>query len=400
MEASMTLYEAHSKIPSTQQNGGASGATPDGRISLNGRGRLSFKADETTLEFCYQAGEGIDIRAATVRLPVPSLDAVTDAALDPSLKRVIARIAPYPGMACGDKLLLHWEGLDIDGFTYHHEVSRFISEEQVGKDVVFVIKGVHVAALDGGSLEIYWTLYSATCAEPAVSERVQMDVGDVRTHLLAPRVDDTVGGVLDPERFPDGARVSLQPYARMAEGDRVLLSWQGAPNNGFDDALTVAAYAVGEALSFWLPPECFVAHLGSEAIVRYRVESKGGEARDSESAKVVIASLIRGRLAAPDVLEAQDGILDIADSTDGITVVIGNAQAQAGELVYLKCDGDFFNHRDDREITRDSAGQPLVFIVPHRFWREHQGSTVRIAYSVERTDDVSQVSEVTQVHVE
>lgn len=397
----MTMYEAHPQIPSPYQNDGSSGASREGCIKLNRPGWLSFRADETSLQFCYQAGEAVDTGAATVLLPLPVLESVADAVLDPSVKRVIVRIAPYPGMTCGDKLLLHWEGLDIEGFAYQHEASRFVSEGLVGKEVVFVIKGVHVAALDGGSLEVYWTLHSAMYMEPASSGRLQLDVGDVRPYLRALYIDDTVAGVLDPERFPEGARVTLQPYARMAEGDRVLLSWQGlASDVVFNDALVVEAFAVGEPLSFWVPPGCFAAHLGSEATVRYRVEPKNGEARDSEPAKIVIASLIRGALDAPDVLEAQAGMLDVEDSTDGVTVVIGNAQTQEGELVYLKCDGELFNHRDDREITRDSAGQPLVFIVPHRFWREHQGTTVRIAYSVERSDDVSQASGVTHVRVE
>ncbi|VVN05410.1 hypothetical protein PS655_03563 [Pseudomonas fluorescens] len=79
---------------------------------------------------------------------------------------------------------------------------------------------------------------------------------------------------------------------------------------------------------------------------------------------------------------------------------MGNAQTQEGELVYLKCDGDLFNHRDDREITPETAGKPLIFIVPHRFWREHHGTTVRVSYTVERLDDVSQESAVALVRME
>jgi hypothetical protein len=304
-------------------------------------------------------------------------------------------------MACGDKVLLRWEGLDIDGFTYQHESARFVSEAQVGKEIVFVIKGVHVAALDGGSLEIYWTLYSAKQAQPVTSARLQLDVGDVRPRLLAPYVEEAVGAILDPERLSEGTCISLRPYSRMAEGDRVLLTWQGAVlTEVFNDALTLQSLAVGNTLSFWIGADLIAGHLGGEVTARYRVEPKTGEARDSDIATFVIAPLIRGLLEAPDVLEAQDDVLDVVDSTDGITVVIGNAQAQEGELVYLKCDGDYFNHRDEREITRESAGQPLVFIVPHRFWREHQGSTVRIAYSVERSDDDSQASAITLLRVE
>jgi hypothetical protein len=116
--------------------------------------------------------------------------------------------------------------------------------------------------------------------------------------------------------------------------------------------------------------------------------------------RLLIGPLQRGPLLAPEVLEAEEGRLDLQDAMDGVTVVVNDAQAEEGELVYLKCDGDYFNHRDDREITREMAGQPLVFIVPYRFWREHRDLTVRVSYSVERLDDVSQESEVTLVQVQ
>ena len=134
--------------------------------------------------------------------------------------------------------------------------------------------------------------------------------------------------------------------------------------------------------------------------MRYRVEDSYGAVRESEVTKLLVTPFVRGDLDAPDVLEAQDGVLDSEDSVDGVTIVIGNALTQEGELVYLKCDGELFNHRDDREITRETAGKPLIFIVPHRFWREHHGTTVRVAYVVERLDDVSQESTATQVRVE
>ena len=118
------------------------------------------------------------------------------------------------------------------------------------------------------------------------------------------------------------------------------------------------------------------------------------------TARILITPLLLGELDAPDVLEAEGGVLLTEDSIDGVTVVIGNAQTQEGELVYLKCDGAYFNHRDDREVTRETAGKPLIFIVPQRFWREHLGSTVSVAYTVERLDDVSQASAVTLVRVE
>lgn len=353
------------------------------------------------IEFCYRMRHPASASKTVELLPAVTLDALEATVLDPSQSKVVVRIAPYPGMASGDQLLLSWDGLDIEGYAYQHEMVRFVSEAQVGKDVIFVIKGMHVAALDGGSLEVRWTLVSAALTEPALSARLQLSVGDTRAQLLAPHVEGASGGTLDPARVAEGVLITLQPYARMAAGDQVLLMWSGdASPLSFSDRLKVESFAVSDVLSFWVAPEYIAAHLGGEVSVRYRIEQAGGVVRESEPARILITPLLLGELDAPDVLEAEDGVLLTEDSIDGVTVVIGNAQTQEGELVYLKCDGAYFNHRDDREITRETAGKPLIFIVPQRFWREHLGSTVSVAYTVERLDDVSQASAVTLVRVE
>jgi hypothetical protein len=93
----MTTQEAHLSVASSQNPG-----TFQSRwAALDKQGALRFKADETSLEFCFRAGNTLDAEAV-LALPAPNLDSMTQAVLDPSLKRAIVRIAPYPNMACGD----------------------------------------------------------------------------------------------------------------------------------------------------------------------------------------------------------------------------------------------------------------------------------------------------------
>ncbi|WP_236179056.1 MULTISPECIES: hypothetical protein [Pseudomonas] len=339
--------------------------------------------------------------AGALPLPAPTLDSIVGAVVDPSLSKVVVRIAPWPEMACGDRVVLSWHGLDMEGLPYRHEVARSVSERQVGKDIVLIVRDVHIAALDGGTLEVFWTLNSVSRSAPVSSSRIQLDVGDVRYSLLPVLVEDAVRGCLDPARVPDGTTAILQPYAGMGPGDRVELIWQGpSPQASFRDNLIVEFFAVGQPLVFGVAPEFIAPHSGGEVSVRYRVEQKSGAVRESGVTRVSIAPLTRGELPAPRVLEAEDGVLDMQDAADGISVMISDAQVEEGELVYLKCDGESFFHRDDREIIEGMAMQPLVFIVPYRFWREHANTVVRLSYSVERLDDVSQESGVTLVRVQ
>jgi len=341
------------------------------------------------------------LREPSDSMPALTLESVEGGVLDPSLNRVVIRIAPYPDMAFGDRVILSWHGLDIEGLPYRQEFARSVSEVQLGRDIVFVIRSPHIAALDGGSLEVFWTLNSMKWLLPVNSVRTQLNVGDVLYSLLPPTVDDAVGGHLDPARVNEGTTVTLQPYAGMSVGDRVELYWQGAAEHAsFRDRLIVEPFAVGAPLVFGVDPGFIIPHPGSEVLVRYVIEQKTGALRESGSRNIIIAPLARDELAAPQVLEAREGVLDVSETIDGVSVVISNAQVEVGELVYLKCDGEHYSHRDDREITSGMEIEPLVFIVPYRFWREHVGTAVRVSYSVERLDDVSQVSDVALLNVQ
>ncbi len=114
----------------------------------------------------------------------------------------------------------------------------------------------------------------------------------------------------------------------------------------------------------------------------------------------MVGILERRPLRAPTVLEANEGWVDLQDAQDGVSVVIENPKADKGERICLTCDGEKFNHCDDRVITRDIAGEPLVFIVPYPFWREHRDTAIRVSCSVERLDGTRQQSGVTLVQVQ
>lgn len=334
-------------------------------------------------------------------LPPPILEQAENGVLNPSDKKAVIRVQPYPGMTCGDKLLLNWAGLDTDGLACNHQVTRFVSEDRVGEDIIFAVGSAHIAALEGGSLEIGYSITSTRFAEPVHSHRLQLCVGDVQSDLLPATVNDVVGRTLDPDRVKEGAIVTIRPYARMAAGDWVLLTWAGVSvEASFSDALKVESFAVGDELSFWVSPECIALNLGSSVSVDYCVKQAGHGPRYSEVTALMIGILERRPLSAPTVLEADEGWVDLHDAQDGVTVVIENARAERGELIYLKCDGERFNHSDEREITRDTAGEPLVFIVPYRFWREHRDTAIRVSCSVERLDGTRQQSGVTLVQVQ
>lgn len=330
-------------------------------------------------------------------LQAPHLEGVEQGMLDPAADRAVLRVEPYLGMASGDRLTLSWRGIDADGGTDVLQMQRFVSCAHVGKPVLFVVRAAPIAALEGGSVVVDYTVESATLGGGVTSPSAQWRVGDPPQALPAARVDEASSGWLSPERFSEGGRVTIRPYAMMAVGDTVFLTWQGStPSRSVSDSMTIESHAVGGEVSFWIDPHFIASNLGSTVTFHYTVQRPGQAVRHSEPAQVQIGVREPRELTLPQVLEADKAELAVHDTVDGVTVVIDEPSVAQGDGVYLKCDGIHFSHRDNRDVMDSTAS---VFIVPYRFWREHQDSTVQVSYRIERQDDTSEASGIVELYV-
>jgi hypothetical protein len=317
--------------------------------------------------------------------------------IDPARSKAVITVQPYPMMTCGDELLLFWHGLNNDGEPYRHEVRRFVTERQVGREVTFVVREPHIAELEGGSLEISYQVTGKRLPAPLGSEHLQLEIGDVSPQLLAAIADDAVGGSLDPKRVPEGTRVTIRPYSRMAVGDRLILIASRDAKALWRDVLDIEAHAVGREVSFWIDHSQLAPHVDHSLVLTY-VARHGHSVRRADALSLRIGPLVRPALKPLHILELKDGGLDIDDLQDTVTVVIDDSSIEAGELVWLQCNGNHI-HTDEREITQATAGQRLIFTVPAAYWREQLGRSVQVFYQVERLDDVSQHCEKVTVRV-
>ncbi|WP_338495849.1 hypothetical protein V5F23_17355 [Pseudomonas sp. WP18] len=327
---------------------------------------------------------------SSAKLPAPCVAAAKGGVINPAWRKVVITLKAYPLMACGDEVLLCWHGLNGDAEPYRHEVRGFVTERHVGCGLVFVVREPHIAELDGGSLEIFYQVTGRQLPAAWVSEPLQLEIGDASPQLLAAVASDAVGGALDPGRVPEGTRVSIRPYSRMAVGDRLILIASRDDQPLWRDMLEIEAHAVGREVSFWLDPSQFATHVGHDLALAYVVR-RGHSVRRAESLSLHIGPLVRPALALPRIQALQDGRLDIDDYPDGVTVAIYGAGLEAGELVWLQCNGHYA-HVEEREITEATAGQPVTFVVPAAFWQDQRGRSVQVFYQIERLDDVSQRS--------
>lgn len=334
---------------------------------------------------------------SATRLPPPVLAAARDGVINPAWRNTVVTVKPYPMMTCGDEVLLRWHGLNNDGEPYRHEVAGFVTERQVGRDVVFVVREPHIAELDGGSLEISYQVTGKRLPATLVSEHLQLEIGDASPQLLPAIANDAVAGSLDPNRVPEGTWVSIRPYARMAVGDRVILTASKDFKALWRDVLDIEAHAVGREVSFWIDHSLIAPHVGHDLALAYVVR-RGHSVRRAEPLSLYIGPLQRPALKALQIREMNDGWLEVGDLREGVTIVIDGAGLEAGELVWLQCNGSSA-YVLEREITEATAGKPVVFVMPASYWQDQRGRSVNVFYQVERLDDVSQRSEWVTVRV-
>ncbi|KHK65412.1 hypothetical protein UG46_14840 [Pseudomonas fluorescens] len=329
-------------------------------------------------------------RLSLRKLAPPSLARAREGVIDPAWSRAVVSIKPYPMMACGDELLLYWHGLNNEGEHYRHEVRRFVTQRQVGRSMVFVVREPHIAELDGGSLEISYRVTGKQLPAVLVSQALQLQIGDSAPQLLPLIANDAVGGSLDPGRLAEGTTVTVRPYSNMAAGDRLILLATLDSKPLWRDVLDIEAHAVGNRLSLWIDHADIAPYSGHSLTLSYVVR-RGHSVRRAEPLSVWLGPLVRPPLEAPRIPELIEDWLDVEGLQGAATVVIDGVGLEAGELVWLQCNGSY-PYVLEREITEATAGQPVVFTVPATYWQAQREQSVRVFYQVERLDEVHQRS--------
>lgn len=330
-------------------------------------------------------------------LPAPSLARARKGIIDPAWSKAVVTVKPYPMMTCGDELRLYWHGLNNEGEHYRHEIRRFVTQRQVGRGVVFVVREPHIAELDGGSLEISYQVTGKQLPTVLASQALQLQIGDSAPQLLPLIVNDAVGGSLDPGRVPEGTTVTVRPYSKMAAGDRLILLATRDSKPLWRDVLDIEAHAVGNKVSLWIDHADIAPHAGHSLTLGYVIR-RGHSVRRAEPLSVRLGPLVRPALEAPRILELVEEWLDVEGLQGAATIVIDGVGLEAGELVWLQCNGSYA-YVLEREITEATAGQSVVFAVPIAYWQAQREQSVRVFYQVERLDDVSQRSAEITVQV-
>lgn len=105
--------------------------------------------------------------------------------------------------------------------------------------------------------------------------------------LPPPTVDQAVANVLDAHDVPLEATVRVAPYADMAVGDLLTLSWHGPDTAAFTVCIPITAHALDRPVLFKVPAAEILPYAGSEVTLSYRLERPGTGA-GADSAALVL----------------------------------------------------------------------------------------------------------------
>jgi hypothetical protein len=232
-------------------------------------------------------GAFISVVGEAVRMAAPvALDAA-QGAIDPDLANTTVQIPWDDSMAAGDQLILKWIGTRPDLTIYDPQLSphNITNREATSKAPInFTVPGIHLKAIEGGTLGLYFILakvVGGTIVERESARADTLKIGDPRAELPAPSVAGVVDGAIDPAY--GATTLTIATYPEMAIGDEVHYLWRGSVSGDVDDWITVTTFTLNQPVVFDVYPEDISGNENGTVQASYWVVHAGsGRRSDSD----------------------------------------------------------------------------------------------------------------------
>ncbi|WP_166367084.1 hypothetical protein [Pseudomonas akapageensis] len=236
------------------------------------------RGPESVRQFCY-----VGLRPLrTTQLPVVQLRESHDLHLgvdDIGSAGATAVVPPYQAMQAGDKVRLIFQGF-YEGYP-EPEWSQLktLQPEDVGAPMVWRIPRVEFDFIEGGHADIHYVIEYSESSQRTTSPTQTFRIEPLQATLLPElRIDDYTGGPLDPNLFPNGLTVRIDPYPGLQVDDWLLLYWRG-PNEAGSvvQALRLDLTSVqSESLVLRIEPQWLDVNIGAQVSVFYQYAREGG----------------------------------------------------------------------------------------------------------------------------
>ncbi|WP_218179817.1 hypothetical protein [Pseudomonas gingeri] len=320
--------------------------------------------------------------------------------LDPDLPNTRVDIPWDDGMAQGNVIMLVWEGTTANGIPYAPDLPLHpITDNEVGKTIPISVDGVHLKAIEDGTLELYYWLLDNEINRAAIRHESlhagPFRIGPFVAELPAPVVQYESGGVLDPDDVPlTGTQLTVLQYTGQIEKDVVHILWWGSITGRYRDQITLNSVTDKIDVPFTIPKALVEGNRGGTVQALYWVKRANGHV--SPSAILLMSIGAAMDLLAPSVKEATgtaptQQLNPVAAST-ALTVVIPNYGLQPGDEVRVTWAG---TAGEGSYVTPVQELPPNREIdIPMEVIAYNLGEPVTVSYTVTRNGDESLPSDL------
>lgn len=340
-------------------------------------------------------------------LAVPQCKQSHDLKLDPQLLRsgdITFVTPPYKAMRAGDKVTLTLDLYFDDGVFFMPLVrTHSVTAGEAGQPLTWKISANELLAIEGG-----YALMSQKIDYAGTTFSTQ---GPVQTlDIVAPdivflprlEIKDFSGGSLDPQSYPDGITLKIEPYTGMQVNDEVVI-YVSSDSQLVKTLRTDVSTLDSQVLELKVDQDWLVSNNGKNVEFMYQYARQG-----TAGSSIARGVLLRQPLDLPPP-EITHAIVE-GNGSEG---VIGHVFAQAlidgvevriPETAVIGPDDTVQMHWDGYGSTGSfiagpSAGDPKLFIIPATAVPANMGKRVDVYYQVTPASEPSGTSKVFDLEV-
>lgn len=257
-------------------------------------------------------GRFVSVIGEVRRLLAPKAIDASQGAIDPTLARTVIEIPWDDSMDEGQVIDLKWLGVRPDLSIYFPELNLhpITHGDYLAKlPIPMTVPGTHLAAINGGTLELYYDLLSDVTVRALVRREslhaAVLNVGEPRAELPVPAVEGEQGGVLIPEDVPLGTRLIVPKYNGITGGDEVHIEWLGSITGKYDDYIKLNSITATRPVPFDIRYELVAGNQGGTVDASYFVDRVSGRVSPSDVLPIQIGEGAVGPVFGDESFERQ-----------------------------------------------------------------------------------------------
>ncbi|WP_295474910.1 hypothetical protein [uncultured Pseudomonas sp.] len=314
-------------------------------------------------------------------------------------------VPPYVAMSVDDQVTLtlalyFGEDDPFDDLV----LKKTLTAAEVGQPLSWAVPRNELEVIEGGYLEARYQIVYATPTTPTQGPLQRFDVvRSALSRLPALSIEDFGGGPLDPELFPNGITLLVEPYPGMQPGDDVLLHANGI--EALDRALRIDETVVDSGLlSFAVERPWLVANNGKQVSFTWQY-ARGGAAGSSEPLSVLLRKPLHLPPPVVEGAEPEDpvdgvprGYLFPDKITGGVYVHVPN-EAVIGPDDALQMHWDGHASTGNIVVTEPMPSDPLRFYIPKAAIPANIGKRLNVFYQVTPPGEPASASELFDLEI-